>query len=57
MAPGQIGQIAAEAGVRMVVLGHRMNRTRGRETLTTQAIEAHYQGSLIFANDLECWGL
>jgi ribonuclease BN (tRNA processing enzyme) len=57
MAPGQIGQIAAEAGVRMVILGHRMNRTRGRETLTTQAIEAHYQGSLIFANDLECWGL
>jgi hypothetical protein len=41
----------------MVILGHRMNRTRGRETLTTQAIEAHYQGSLIFANDLECWGL
>ncbi len=57
MAPGQIGQIAADAGVRMVILGHRMNRTRGRETLTTQAIEAHYQGSLIFANDLECWGL
>lgn len=57
MTPTQIGQLAAQAEVRMVILGHRTNRTRGRETLSTQAIEAHYQGSLIFANDLECWGL
>jgi len=57
VSPGQIGQIAAQAGVRMVILGHRMNRTRGRETLSTTAIEEHYNGPLIFANDLECWGL
>ncbi|MFM7118784.1 MAG: MBL fold metallo-hydrolase [Gammaproteobacteria bacterium] len=57
MTPTQIGQLAAQAKVRMVILGHRANRTRGRETVSTQAIEAHYQGSLIFANDLECWGL
>lgn len=57
MTPTQIGQLAAQAKVRMVILGHRTSRTRGRETLSTQAIEAHYQGSLIFANDLECWGL
>jgi ribonuclease BN (tRNA processing enzyme) len=57
MTPGQIGQIAAQAGVRMVILGHRTNRTRGRETLSTTAIEEHFAGPLIFANDLECWGL
>ncbi|HEX7037683.1 MAG TPA: MBL fold metallo-hydrolase [Pseudomonadales bacterium] len=55
--PSQIGRIAAAADVRMVILGHRMNRTRGLESLTRQAIEQHYDGSLIFANDLECWGL
>jgi ribonuclease BN (tRNA processing enzyme) len=55
--PGQIGQIAAQADVRMVILGHRMNRTRGLESQSRQAIEEHYDGSLIFANDMECWGL
>ncbi|MEZ5560663.1 MAG: MBL fold metallo-hydrolase [Pseudomonadales bacterium] len=55
--PSQIGQVAEQADVRMVVLGHRTNRTRGRESQTREAIEQHYKGSLIFANDLECWGL
>lgn len=55
--PSQIGRIAAQAGVRMVILGHRTTRTRGFETITRTAIEAHYDGPLIFANDLECWGL
>ena len=55
--PGQIGRIAAQAGVRMVILGHRMNRTLGRESLSSAAIQEHYKGSLIFADDLECWGL
>jgi ribonuclease BN (tRNA processing enzyme) len=55
--PRQIGQIAAQAGVRMVILGHRMNRTRGLESVSRLAIEEHYDGSLIFANDMECWGL
>ncbi len=55
--PTQIGRIAHQADVRMVILGHRMNRTRGIESLSRQAIEKQYQGSLIFANDLECWGL
>lgn len=55
--PSQIGQIASQAGVRMVILGHRMNRTRGLETQSRQAIEEHYDGPVIFANDLECWGL
>ena len=55
--PSQIGRIAAAAAVRMVILGHRMNRTLGRESQSRAAVEAHYRGSLIFANDLECWGL
>ena len=55
--PRQMGAIAKQAGARMIVLGHRMNRTRGRETQSREAIEANYDGSIIFANDLECWGL
>ena len=55
--PSQIGRIAKEANTRMLILGHRMNRTRGRETQTREAIEAHYNGPIVFANDLECWGL
>lgn len=57
MTPGQIGKIAAAADVRMVILGQRLKRTRGRESLSTAAIEDNYQGPLIYANDLECWGL
>jgi hypothetical protein len=41
----------------MLILGHRMNRTRGRETQTREAIEANYNGPIVFANELECWGL
>jgi ribonuclease BN (tRNA processing enzyme) len=55
--PSQIGSIASRAGVRMVILGHRTSRTRGRESLSEQAIRAHYAGPLIFADDNECWGL
>lgn len=55
--PRQIGQIAQQADARMVVLGHRMLRTRGVESLSRNAIEENYPGPLIFANDLECWGL
>ena len=55
--PSQLGQIARQANARMLILGHRMNRTRGRESQSREAIEAHYQGALVFGNDLECWGL
>lgn len=55
--PSQIGKVANTAGVRMLVLGHRTNRTRGLETQSRDAIEAEYTDSLLFANDLECWGL
>ena len=55
--PSQIGRVAATAGVRMLILGHRTNRTRGLESQSRAAIEAHYDQPLLFANDLECWGL
>jgi len=55
--PSQIGKIAAEAEVRMVILGHRMTRTLGRESQSRSEIEAHYGGPVLFGNDLECWGL
>jgi ribonuclease BN (tRNA processing enzyme) len=55
--PSQLGSVAKQANARMLILGHRMNRTRGRETQSREAIEKHYTGSLMFANDMECWGL
>lgn len=55
--PSQIGRIAHDAGVRMLLLGHRTMQTRGRESLTVAAIEAHYDGPILFADDLDCWGL
>ena len=55
--PSQLGRIAAQANVRMLVLGHRTSRTLGRESLSRAAIEEHYTGPLVFANEMECWGL
>jgi len=55
--PGQLGGIAERAGVRMLILSHRTNRTRGLESQSRAAIEEHYHGPVIFANDMECWGL
>lgn len=55
--PSQLGRVAAQAGARMLVLGHRTLRTAGRESASRAAIEAHFDGPLIFAGELECWGL
>ncbi len=55
--PSQLGRIAGQAEPRMLILGHRMTRTRGVESLSRAAIEQNYNGPLIFANDMECWGL
>ena len=55
--PSQIGRVASQAEVRMLILGHRTNRTRGVESQSRAAIEAEYSNPLLFANDLECWGL
>lgn len=55
--PSQLGRVAAEADAGMLVLGHRTTRTLGRESASRAAIEQHYSGPLVFANELECWGL
>lgn len=55
--PSQIGRIAAQAEVRMLILGGRGARTRGRESQTLEIIEAAYAGPVIIADELECWGL
>ena len=55
--PSQIGRIAQRANARMVFLGYRTSRTLGRESASRAAIREHYGGPLVFANELECWGL
>ncbi len=55
--PSQLGRIAHQADVRMLILSHRMNRTRGRESQTRGHIEKSYNGYILFANDMECWGM
>ena len=55
--PSQLGRIAQQADARMLVLSHRMNRTKGRESQSRAKIEEHYGGHVLFANDGECWGL
>ena len=55
--PSQIGRIALRAEVGTVLLGHRAPRTLGLESVSRAALEAHYTGPLLFANELECWGL
>ena len=55
--PSQLGRIANQAEARMLVLSHRMNRTRGRESQSRGHIEQEYDGYILFANDMECWGL
>jgi len=55
MPPSVIGQIAARAGVKSLVLSHRMQRTLGNEQQTTQFIRKYYKGPLHFADDLQCF--
>lgn len=55
MPPSVIGQIAARAGVRQLVLAHRGVATLGRETETAGHIRQHYAGALGFADDLACY--
>lgn len=54
MPPSVIGQIAGKAGVKQLVLSHRMNRTFGKEAQTTRLIRDNYTGPMVFAEDLQC---
>ena len=55
MPPSVIGQIAADAHVKHLVLSHRMLRTLGKEEQTQAEIRKRYAGPLDFANDLDCF--
>jgi ribonuclease BN (tRNA processing enzyme) len=57
MPPSVIGQIAAEARVKHLVLSHRMLRTLGKEAQTQAEIQKRYSGPFDFANDLDCFPL
>lgn len=54
MPPSVIGEIAARAKVKQLLLSHRMQRTLGHEQETTVLIAKSYHGPLQFAEDLQC---
>jgi len=53
MPPSEIGKIAKQAGVKKLILSHRMNRTLGREKETLAIIKKYYKGLVLFANDMD----
>ena len=55
MPPSVIGEIAAAAKVKYLVLSHRMNRTLGREAESEKYIRERYRGPLAFAEDRDCF--
>ena len=55
MPPSVIGQIAADAHVKHMVISHRMLRTLGKEAQTETEIQKRYSGPVQFANDLDCF--
>lgn len=57
MMPGEIGRIAAQADVGRLILSHRMKRTLGRETETSEAIRRQYKGPVAFADDLQIFSV
>jgi len=57
MPPSEIGKIAGRASVKQLVLSHRMKRTIGKESESRAHIRKHYSGPLLFADDLQCFGL
>lgn len=57
MPPSEIGKIAKRAGVRRLILSHRMLRTLGVEAETKKEIRKYYTGPLHFANDLDLFSL
>jgi ribonuclease BN (tRNA processing enzyme) len=57
MPPSVIGTTAGNAHVKRLILSHRMLRTLGKESETEAEIRRHYTGSIVFANDLDCFPL
>ena len=55
MPPSEIGRIAAESGVKQLILSHRMKRTFGKEKESLSIIRRHYNGPVVYADDLQCF--
>jgi len=55
MPPSVIGRIARDAGVKKLILSHRMLRTLGHEAETEAAIRKVFAGPVVFADDLDCF--
>lgn len=55
MPPSVIGEIAAEAKIRKLILSHRMKRTLGKEVESMAEIRKRYTGFMKFANDGQCF--
>ena len=53
--PSVIARIAHAAGVKRIVLSHRMLRTLGREAETLAVIARVYSGPVTLADDLDCF--
>lgn len=57
MPPAVIGRVAAESGVKRVLLSHRTPRTLGAEEASLAAIRTRYAGPVVFADDLDCFAV
>jgi len=55
MPPSVIGEIAAEAKIRKLILSHRMKRTLGKEMESKAEIRKRYTGFMRFADDGQCF--
>lgn len=53
--PSVIGRIAAEARVKRLILTHRTQQSARQDEAGLAAIRAHYNGPVIFADDLSCF--
>lgn len=55
--PSQIGELAAGAGVKRLVLSHHMQRALRDLDAGLKAIRSHYDGPIEVADDLSCYPL
>jgi len=53
MKPSYIGKMAAQAGVKKLLLTHLMRRTIDKQGETTALIRKHYDGPIMFPDDLD----
>ena len=55
--PALIGDIAAEAQVKKLVLAHRRPETLGKESELQAIIARKFKGQIAFADDLSCFAV